>query len=633
MKRINLLILVLLMVSFQISAQQNIEEFIKNSPSSGKYPDASGAILYSLQNFKLDSDGKRVEENIWVLKIFNVQGREKFSDFRIPFDKDKERVELIMGRTYKSDLSYVEVEKGAINDVTPPNLSGADIYSNLLHKVVSFPAVEPLKFLVINYKKEGLEKEDNIDGIVYFQRDEPILKKELRIEIPKDKDLKYKILNMNLDLKEDLKENSKIYSITVNDSPQIKPEEFMPPENEISSRILFSTYKDWLEAVSPFSKSFFEAINPTEYLEKFTKELIKNEKGRDEKMKKIFNFVAKEIRNVEIDFGYGGYNVHSAEKVLQNRYGDWKDKSALFVSMLKISGIDSFPVLVNEERIPIVKDVPTMKQFDAVLVAIPDGKDYIFLSPFSDNSHFGYFLEGKDSDGILIKPDGTEFVKVNFIKGEGSLSKIEIIGEIDKNGNLKGKISLELSGLFDKMARRELKDKTGKELEIFFKESVNRLFEEGKSISYHLSNLKDIFEKVSLSQEFSAEKFALFQGNVMLLNIPGTPYSFAGLPSPRLSKRNYPFRMPDESEISSEIKLTVPKGFEPIYLPEGVDAKKDFGEFYFSVSFDKEKSEIKIKKKFVFTKREVSLEEYEEFKNIIDSFGIAKNRLILLEKR
>jgi hypothetical protein len=302
--------------------------------------------------------------------------------------------------------------------------------------------------------------------------------------------------------------------------------------------------------------------------------------------------------------------------------------------MLKISGIDSFPVLVNEESIPIVKDVPTMKQFDAVLVAIPDGKDYIFLSPFSDNSHFGYFLEGKDSDGILIKPDGTEFVKVNCIKGEGSLSKIEIIGEIDKNGDLKGKISLELSGLFDKMARRELKDKTGKELEIFFKESVNRLFEEGKSISYHLSNLKDIFEKVSLSQEFSAEKFALFQGNVMLLNILGTPYSFAGLPSaPRLSKRNYPFRMPDESEISSEIKLTVPKGFEPIYLPEGVDAKKDFGEFYFSVSFDKENSKIKIKKKFVFTKREVSLEEFEEFKNIIDSFGIAKNRLILLEKR
>lgn len=65
---------------------------------------------------------------------------------------------------------------------------------------------------------------------------------------------------------------------------------------------------------------------------------------------------------------------------------------------------------------------------------------------------------------------------------------------------------------------------------------MNRLFEEVKSIGFHLSNLKDIFEKVSVFQEFSAEKFALYKGNVMLLNIPGTPYSFAALSSaPRLS--------------------------------------------------------------------------------------------------
>ncbi len=634
MKKINRLILFVLIVSFQIFAYQSVEEIIKNSPSSGKYPDANGAVLYFFQNFKLDSEGKRIEENLWVLKIFNVHGREKFSDFRIPFDKDKEKVDLIMGRTYKSDLSYVEVEKGAINDVTPPNLSDAEIYSNLVHRVVSFPAVEPLKCLVISYKKEGMENDDNIDGIVYFQTDEPIVKKELRIEIPRGKDLKYKIINLNLDLKEDFKENSKIYTITVNDSPQIKPEEFMPPESEISSRILFSTHRDWLEAVSQFSKSFFEAIKPTKYLEKFTEELIKNEKGFQEKIKKIFNFVVKDIRNVELDFGQGGYDVHSAEKVLQNRYGDWKDKSALLVSMLKIAGIDSFPVLANKDRIPIVKDVPTMKQFNAVLVAIPDGDDYIFLSPFSNSSHFGYFLEGKDSDGILVKPDGTEFVRIHCLKEERSISKSEIFGKIDKKGNLNGRISLELSGLFDRMARKELKDKTGKELEIFFEESVNRLFEEGKSIGFHLSNLKDIFEKVSVSQEFFAEKFALYQGNVMLLNILGTPYSFAGLPAaPRLSKRSYPFLIPDVSEISSEIKLIVPEGFEPIYLPEGVDVKKDFGEFYFSVSFDKEKSEIVVRKKFVFTKRKISPEEYEEFKNVIDSLGIAKNRLILLEKK
>ncbi len=634
MKKIDRLILFVLLICLPIFSQQKIEEIIKNSPSSGKYPDASGAILYSFQHFKLGVEGFREEENLRILKIFNVHGREKFSDFRIPFDKEKEKIELIMGRTYKSDLSYVEVEKGAINDVTPPHLSEADIYSNLVHRIVSFPAVEPLKSLVIHYRKEGIEKEENIDGIVYFQTDEPVLKKELKIEIPKEKDLRYKVINLNADLKKELEGDWKIYTINVSDSPQIKSEEFMPPENEISSRVIFSSYKDWNEAVSLFSRSFYSAVQISEALKKFTEDLTKETKSNEDKIKKIYNFIARDIRNVELNFGEGGYIVHNAEKVFQNRYGDWKDKAVLFVTMLKIAGIDSFPVLANRERIPIVKDVPTMKQFNTVLVAIPERENYIFLSPFSSDTHFGYFIEGKDSEGLLIKPGSSEFVKINCLDSKKSISKSEIIGRIDKNGNLNGKILVELSGLFDKMARKELKDKTSKELEIFFKESLNRLFEDGKSISFNLSDLKDIFEKVSVSQEFFAEKFALFQGNVILLNIPGTPYPFAGLPvAPRLSKRTYPFRIPDETEIIGEIKITVPEGFEPLYIPEGIDSKKDFGEFQFSVSFDKAKSEIIVKKRFVLSKRDISLENYDDFKNIIDSLGIAKNKLILLEKR
>lgn len=42
------------------------------------------------------------------MKIFTVKGREKFNDFKIPFDREREKVELVMGRTYKSNLFYAE---------------------------------------------------------------------------------------------------------------------------------------------------------------------------------------------------------------------------------------------------------------------------------------------------------------------------------------------------------------------------------------------------------------------------------------------------------------------------------------------------------------------------------------------
>ena len=39
-----------------------------------------------------------------------------------------------------------------------------------------------------------------------------------------------------------------------------------------------------------------------------------------------------------------------------------------------------------------------------------------------------------------------------------------------------------------------------------------------------------------------------------------------------------------------------------------------------------------IKKTMLFKKRDIPLDQYDEFKKIIDSFGITKNTLILLEK-
>ncbi len=633
MKRMSNFLFFLILVSFKIYASQNIEEIIKNSPTSGKFPDASGAILFSSHTFRLE-EGFINEEYLRVLKVFTLTGREKFSDFRIPFDREKEKIELIMARTYKSDLTFVEVEKGAINDVTPLHLSGADVYSNLIQRVVSFPAVDPLKSLVIHYLKKGMNKEENIDGIVYFQADEPILKKELRIVIPKHKELKYKISGLSSDLKMEMSGEYKVYTMSVNNSPQIKEEEFMPPESKLYSKIIFSTYKDWKEATSSFASSFYKAVKISEDIKRFTEKLTEDCKSIDEKIKRIFSFVSREVKNVELDFGEGGYSIHSSDEVLHNRYGDWKDKTALLVSMMKVVGLDSYPVLTVRERIEPLKDIPTMKQFNVVLVAVPKGEDYIFLSPFANDSFFGYFLEGKDSEGLIVKPDKVEFVRVHFIEDLKSIARSEMVGEINERGDLKGKIFVEVSGIFDKIARKELKDKTEREREIFFKESINRLFEEGKTQRYKLSNLKDIFERANISQDFLAERFGVFQGNILLINIPGTPYSFSNLISyPRLAKRNYPFYIQDECEILSDFRLIIPREFKPIYLPEKIASKKDYGEFELITSFDKEKSEITIKKKILILKREIPVQDYEEFKSIMDTFGLAKNRLILLEKR
>ena len=236
-KIISLSIVLSLFFLSPLIAQESIEDIVKSAPSRAKYPDSSAVVIRARQTFSLDQTGKRTEDYFRALEIFNLTGREKFSDFRIPFDRNEDKVSVLLAKTYKPDLASTEVEQKAINDVTPPELAEADMYANILHRVLSFPSVDPGSVLVVHYQKEK-ERAGNLDGRVHFQLDEPMVKKELKVIIPQDQVLKYRIKGLETDFKEEIIGGQKIFTLVAADCPQIKPEEYMPSLGELASRVV-----------------------------------------------------------------------------------------------------------------------------------------------------------------------------------------------------------------------------------------------------------------------------------------------------------------------------------------------------------------------------------------------------------
>ncbi len=614
-------------------AQDNVDELVKSAPPRGKFPEASAVVVDAVQTLVLNRDGSKTEDFFRLVEIFNVQGREKFSDFRIPFDKNTDTVEILTARTYKGDRTSLEVERGAINDLTPPHLADADIYSNIIHRVLSFPAVDPGVCLAVRYRKTSRELPGNLDQIVFFQTDEPLLRKKLKVILPAGKSLRYALVGLPSAVSEETAGEEKTYTIVVADSPQVKPEEYMPPRAELFARAVLSTYGSWDEATDAFRSSFFEAAQPDESVRAAARDILKGETSRDEMIKKLFLFTARDIRSVRLDLGEGGYKVLAASTVLKNRYGDGKDKSALLAALLGAAGIEAYPVLVHSEAVPLVEDVPTLRQFDRVLVAVPEGDDYLYLNPFADDSLYGFFEEGRGAKGLVLKPRAVEFRIVRGRAGTDSVSRGRFEAEIGTNGSIRGSLSLELSGLFDARARQELKDQTAPELERFFAEAVNKVLGEGRVLKTTLSDTGDLGRPVSIRQEFRGDEFAVFQGKVMLINLPQSLYGFAELPSyPSLAKRLYPFRVSDLAETEIVVALKIPAGYKPLYLPEGFSQKTDYGEFVFRAAFDPAARTVRIERVMRFAKKEIPVEAYPEFKKVWDAFGGVKNNLILLEK-
>ena len=53
------------------------------------------------------------------------------------------------------------------------------------------------------------------------------------------------------------------------------------------------------------------------------------------------------MRYIGVAFGIGRYQPHSAETVLDNQYGDCKDKHTLLAAMLKAAGYEAWPALIG----------------------------------------------------------------------------------------------------------------------------------------------------------------------------------------------------------------------------------------------------------------------------------------------
>ena len=66
--------------------------------------------------------------------------------------------------------------------------------------------------------------------------------------------------------------------------------------------------------------------------------MTKGLKTDDDKIHAIYNFVSLKYHYIGLDFGIGRYQPHAADDVLDNGYGDCKDKHTLLASLLKAVG-------------------------------------------------------------------------------------------------------------------------------------------------------------------------------------------------------------------------------------------------------------------------------------------------------
>lgn len=623
-----------------VFSEQDIISMVKNAPSLKEFPQAGAIILLNQKIININADGSRQVDLHLVIKMLTDRGKGRYGDQKFKYDIEQDSLAVLLARTFRADMSTMDVEAKAINDITPPEITHATVYFNLKQKVISFPALAPGTTIELKLRKITKAPEDSTDrhfwGADFFQAINPILQKELVLQVPEKWQANYVLANRLPEPELITEKHKRKYIWRVKNVSQIIQEPNMPPIAEIAPKVLYSSEKSWENVGQWFGKKFYEQVKTDEAFTETAAKITLGSSTEAEKIQRIFLFVATEIRSVYLNLGDAGYAPNSALDVLDNRYGDYRDKSVLLVSLLKAAGITAYPALLGTDQVDFIEAVPSPKQFNNLFVYIPAAgkREAQWLNPFAERCRYGYFPYGHGTTALVVKPAGAELLTVTDFPPAGNRSWTKTVMTLDAQGNVDGQVECQLDGYFDFRTRARLKYATPKEKVQFFQQAANSVGEGTLETKHELSDLTDLILPVKISQSFATPELGIVEGDMMIFRIPDVPFYFANLPFwPGLESRKYDFYANTKLLYQAEGELNLPENFKVAYLPAQIKVENEFGEFNLKFKLHKKASKITYESKIILSSTKIKKGKYAAFKKAFDTFSVPKNQLILLEQK
>jgi transglutaminase-like putative cysteine protease len=264
----------------------------------------------------------------------------------------------------------------------------------------------------------------------------------LRIIMPEHRSLRYRLHRWEQNPIETVEDGRRSYEWHISPTKIVNIDGQTPDWYKQRPSLQLSEYKDWSE-VELWASSLY---SPSKADYKTLRELVNGWKkeGLDKQglVLKALDFVQNDIRYFGFEFGENSHRPSPPGEVLENRYGDCKDKSLLFVKLMEQLGIEAYPALVSSSDLLAINDaLPSPGKFDhAIVKLVIDGKSY-WLDPtitrqvgdleYRYVSNYGYALvidnSKKGLEPVLPKGYKSKIVMFEHFNGEKVNKEMELV--------------------------------------------------------------------------------------------------------------------------------------------------------------------------------------------------------------
>jgi len=349
-----------------------------------------------------NSDGTGTQETIAVARVQTEAGVHSLAVLSFSYLSSSQSVEIDYVRVRKPDGSVVTTPDSNVLDMPAEVTRSAPMYSDIHEKHVTVKALGVGDVLEYMIRYRILKPQ--VPGQFWFEytfaQDSIVRDYELQITVPADKYVKVVSPHYKPEVRQDGDKRVYLWKTAVLETKTQEPRRYGP-----SPDVQITTFRNWNEVGQWYNQIQAPQLVETPQIKAKAAELTKGLTSEDDKIRAIYDFVSTHFHYVSLSLGNGLYRPHPAEDVLENEYGDCKDKHTLLAVLLGAAGIEAWPALISSTR-KIDPDVPSPGQFDHMITYVPRSGQPLWLDTTAEVAPMGLLLPVlRDKEALVIPKD------------------------------------------------------------------------------------------------------------------------------------------------------------------------------------------------------------------------------------
>jgi hypothetical protein len=354
--------------------------------------------------------------------------------------------------------------------------------------------------------------------------------------------------------------------------------------------------------------------------------LVKGLDSDKEKAKKIYEYVQKKTRYISVQIGIGGFQPFEATEVHRVSYGDCKALVNYTQSLLKAVGINSLYCVVygDSYKKSMDADFASMDQGNHIILCVPLKSDTTWLECTSQDSPFGYLGSFTDDRVVLAcTEEGGKLLKTPALTTAASLLKRKAELNLDKDGNVNGKLHTDFSGSQYDNYRRIISKPSSEQLKLLKEEyDIDNI----DFNNLKLAQRKDSNPVTSESLDLTIQRYAPRTNDriYMVLNAFNKTNSI-----PEVRNRTLPVYVNRGFTDEDEIIYNLPEGYSIEAKPNDREIKSPFGSYAVKVTMEGKK--LIYNRKFVLNNGTYPADKYESFMRFFSDVSSSDNSKVIFK--